>query len=128
MVFADTPQTFEVENQIDYGTKRGTEIYNQGCAPLDDKSLIDSFNMTPDQTVIFIEALQRHCTKMGWNTGTKNITSFCNKDNITVDIIDEAALRTACEHFCSPAGADSRSRAKQHNTMMSISPCKITHS
>jgi hypothetical protein len=86
-VFADTPQTLEVENLIDYGMKRGAEIYKQGCAPLDDKSLTDGFNMTPDQTVTFIEALQRRCTEMGWNTGTKNITSFRNKDNVTIDII-----------------------------------------
>ena len=89
----------EVKNLINYGMKRGTEIYKQGCAPLDDKSLTDGFNMTPDQTVTFIEALQRHCNEMGWNAGTKNITSFCNKDNVTADIIksygqiDEATLQ-----------------------------------
>ncbi len=68
MVFTDTPQ--------DYGTKRGAEIYKQGYAPLDDKSLTDGFNMTPDKTVTFIEALQRRCTEMGWNTSTKNITGI----------------------------------------------------
>ncbi len=63
---------------------------------------------------------------MGRNTGTKNITSFRNKDNVTVDIIksygqiDEATLRAACDSFCSPAGADSRSQLKHNNTMMSI--------
>ena len=36
VIFADTPQTLEVENLIDYGTKRGNEIFKQGCAPLDD--------------------------------------------------------------------------------------------
>ena len=59
VVFADTPQTLEVENLIDYRTKSRTEIYKQGCAPFDDKSLTNGFNMTPDQTVTFIEALQR---------------------------------------------------------------------
>ena len=87
VVFANTPQTLEVENLINYGSKREAEIYKQGCAPLDDKSLTDGFNMSPDQTVTFIEALQRRCTKTGWNAGTKNITSFLNKDNVTVDII-----------------------------------------
>ena len=126
VVFAETPQTLEVENLIDYGSKRGAEIYRQGCAPLDDKSLTDGFNMTPDQTITFIEALQRRCTEMGWNSGTKNITSFQNKDNVTIDIIksygqiDEATLRSACERFCSAAGADSRTRARQNNTMMSV--------
>jgi hypothetical protein len=126
VIFADTPQTLEVENLIDYGIKRGTEIFKQGCAPHDDKSLTNGFNMIPDQTVIFVEALQRQCTEMGWNSGTTNITSFQNKDNVAVNIIknygqiDEATLRTACKHFCSAAGADSRTRAKQNNTMMSI--------
>jgi hypothetical protein len=130
VIFADTPQTLEVENLIDYGTKRGTEIYKQGCAQLDDKSLTDGFNMTPDQTNTFIEALQRRC-KMGWNSGTKNITSFLNKDNVTVDIIknygqiDEATLCTACKRFCLAARADSRTRAKQNNTMMSICLAKL---
>jgi hypothetical protein len=82
--------------------------------------------MMPNQTVAFIKALQRRCTEMGWNSGTKNITSFQNKDNVTIDIIkqygqiDESTLRTACERFCSAAGADFRTRAKQNNTMMSI--------
>jgi hypothetical protein len=136
VIFADTPQTLEVENLIDYGTKGGTEIFKQGCAPLDDKSLTDGFNMTPDQTVIFVKALQRQCSEMGWNSGTKNITSFQNKDNVTVDIIknygqiDEATLRTTCECFCSAARANSRRRAKskaeQHND--EHLPSQIAHS
>ncbi len=117
----------EVKNLINYGMRRGTEIYKQRCAPLNNKSLTDSFNMTPDHTVTFIEALQRHCTEMGWNAGTKNIMSFRNKDNVTVNIIksygqfDEATLRATCEHFCSPV-----SEAKQHND--EHLPSKVTHS
>jgi hypothetical protein len=126
VVFADTPQTLEVENLTDYGTKRGAEIYRQGCAPDDDKSLTDRFNMTPDQVVTFIEAFQRHCTEMGWNTGNKNITSFTNRDGNTIDIIknygqiNKATLCTSCECFCLAAGANSRTRAKQNNMTMSI--------
>jgi hypothetical protein len=126
IVFADTPQSLDVENLIDYGTKRGSEIFKQGCAALDDKSLTDGFNMSMDQVVIFVEALQRRCKEMGWDKGSRNITSFLNRDGVAVDIIknygqvDEASLRTACERFCSTAGVDSQTRAKQNNTMMSI--------
>ena len=126
VLFADTPQTLDVENLIDYGTKRGTEIFKQGCSALDDKSLTEGFNMTPDQTVIFVEALERRCKEMGWNQGTKNITKFTNRDGLTVDLIknygqvDEATLRASCERFCAANGADSQTRAKQNNTMMSI--------
>ncbi len=120
VIFADTPQMLEVENLIDYGTKRGAEIYMQGCAPLDDKSLTERFNMTPDQVVTFSEAFQCRCTVMGWNTRNKNITSFTKRDGNIINIIknygqiDEATLRTACECFCSAAEADSRMRAKQN--------------
>ncbi len=87
VVFANTLQTLEAKNLIDYGTKRGAEIYRKGCAPLDDKSLTDGFNMTPNQVVTFIKAFQRRCTEMGWNTRNKNITSFTNRDGNTIDII-----------------------------------------
>jgi hypothetical protein len=126
VVFANTPQTLEVKNLINYSTKRGAEIYRQGCAPLDDKSLTDGFNMIPNQVITFIEAFQRHCTGMGWNTRNKNITSFTNRDGNTIDIIknygkiNKATLCTACERFCLAEGANSRTRAKQNNTMMSI--------
>jgi hypothetical protein len=126
VVFADTPQTLEVENLINYGTKRGAEIYRQGCAPLNDKSLTNGFNMTPDQVVTFIEAFQRCCTEMGWNTENRNITSFTNRDGNTIDIIKNygqiniATLCTTCERFCLAAGATSRTRTKQNNKMMSI--------
>ncbi len=58
VMFAETPQTMEVNNLINYSMKRGAEIYKQGCAPLNDKSLTKGFNMTPDQTVTFVKAFQ----------------------------------------------------------------------
>jgi len=53
VVFADTPQTLGAEDLIDYSTKRGSDIYKQGIAPLDDKALTDGFAMTTNQTVVF---------------------------------------------------------------------------
>jgi hypothetical protein len=126
VVFAETPQTMEVDNLIDNSMKRGAEIYKQGCAPLDNKSLTKGFNMTPNQTVTFIEAFQQRSTKMGWNAGTKGITSFANRDNNIINIIksysriDEVTLRTACEHFCKSGEANAKSGARQNNTMMGI--------
>jgi len=71
VVFADTPQTLNAEDLIDYSSKRGMEIYKQGIAPLDDKSLTDGFNMTPGETVVFTKAFLSHATAMGWN-GTRD--------------------------------------------------------
>ena len=53
VVFADTPQTLGAEDLIEYSSKRGSEIYKQGIAALDDKSLTGGFNMTAIQTVVF---------------------------------------------------------------------------
>ncbi len=51
VVFADTPQMLGAKDLIDYLSKRGSDIYKQGIAPLDDKALTDGFNTTAGQTV-----------------------------------------------------------------------------
>jgi hypothetical protein len=103
VVFADTPQMLGIDDLIDYLTKRGQLIYDHGCAALDDKALTDGFNMIPNKTVIFVKAFQRQADSMGWKKGTKQITTFTNRDQKSIDIIknygqiDEAMLKTACE-------------------------------
>jgi hypothetical protein len=113
---------------IDYSSKVGSDICKQGIAPLDDKSLTDGFNMTANQTVVFTEAFLNRATAMGWNKGSKQITTFTNSSGsgVAVDIIksygkiDKATLKTACERFCKAGEADAESRTKQNNTMMSM--------
>jgi hypothetical protein len=113
VVFADTPQTLGVDNLIDYSTKLGKGIYNHGCGALDDKAFTNGFNMIPNKTVVFVEALQCHADSMGWTKGTKQITTFTNRDGKSINIIknhgqiDEAMLKTACEQFCKAGEADS---------------------
>ena len=126
VLFAETPQTLGVDDLIDYSTKRGKDIYNQGCEALDDKALTNGFNMTPNETVVFIEALERKADSMGWSKGTKQITKFTNRAGVNIDIIknygqiDMATLKTACERFCKAGEADSTTRARQNNKMMSM--------
>jgi hypothetical protein len=126
VVFPDTPQTLGAEDLINYLSKRGSDIYKQGIAPLDDKALTDGFNMTANQTVVFTEAFLNRASAMGWNKGSKQITTFTNSSCVAVDIIksygqiDEATLKTACERFCKAGEADAQSRANQNNTMMSM--------
>jgi hypothetical protein len=125
VVFADTPQTLGVDDLIDYSTKRGQLIYEQGCKELDDKALTSGFNMIPNETVVFVEAFQCHADTMGWTKGTKQITTFTNRDGKSIDIIknysqiNETMLKTTCEQFCKAGEIDSQSCAKQNNTMMS---------
>jgi hypothetical protein len=126
VVFMDMPQTLGAEDLIDYLSKQGSEIYKQGIAPLDDKSHTNGFNMTANQTVVFTEAFLSRATAMGWNKGSKQITTFTNSSGVSIDIIkiygqiNEATLKTACERFCKVREADVESRAKQNNTMMSM--------
>jgi hypothetical protein len=125
VVFADMPQTLGVDNLINHLTKLGKDIYNHGCGALDDKALTNGFNMIPNKTVVFLEALQRHANSMGWTKGTKQITTFTNRNRKSINIIknygriNEAMLKTACEQFCKVGEADSQTCAKQNNTMMS---------
>jgi hypothetical protein len=126
VVFADTPQMLGADDLIDYSTKQGSTIFEQGCKPLDDKALTNGFAMAPNQTVIFVEAFHRRATTMGWNQGTRQITSFANNTGRQINIIkcygqiDKATLKFACERFCKPEEVNSQTRAKQYDTMMSI--------
>jgi hypothetical protein len=65
MVFADTPQTLGANDLINYLTKWWSTIFKQGCKPLDDKALTDSFAMTPNQTVIFVKVFHHCAMTMG---------------------------------------------------------------
>jgi hypothetical protein len=120
------PQTLGVNDLIDYSMKRGKDIYNQGCNALDNKAPTNGFNMTPNKTVVFIEALERKADSMSWSKGTKQITKFTNRDGVNIYIIKNygqnsmATLKTACERFCKAGEVDSATRARQNNKMMSM--------
>jgi hypothetical protein len=125
VAFAVMPQMLGIDDLIDYLTKRGQLIYNQGCKALDNKALTNGFIMIPNKTVVFVEAFQHHANAMGWTKGTKQIRTFINCDEKSIDIIknygqiNEATLKTACEQLCKAGEIDSQSCAKQNNTMMS---------
>jgi hypothetical protein len=126
IVFADTPQSLYADDLIDYSMKRESSIYEQGCKTLDDKALTNDFGMTSNQTVVFVESLTRRATAMGWNTGSKQITTFTNRSGKAVYIIkeygqiDEVTLKTACERFCKAGEVDAESQAKQNNGMLAV--------
>jgi hypothetical protein len=126
ITFADTPKTLNANDLLDYLTKRGSSIYEQGCKALDNKALAAGFGTTTDQRVVFVEAVSRRATAMGWNKGTKQITTFANRGGTAVDLIkcygqiNKASLKIACKRFCKAGKVDAESYAKQNNTMMAI--------
>jgi hypothetical protein len=131
VVFADMPQMLGTKDLINYSTKRGSTIFEQGCKALDNKALTNGFAMTPNQTVIFVEVFHHRATTMGWNQGSRQITLFANSAGCQVNIIksygriDKATLKSACARFCKPGGVDSQTCAKQNNTMMSVCLAKL---
>jgi hypothetical protein len=126
VVFADMPQTLDTNSLIEYSTKRGSAIFKKGGKALDNKALTDGFAMTPNQTVIFVEAFHCRVTAMGWYQSTRQITSSTNSAGRQVDIIknygqiNKATLKTACERLCKPGQLDAQNCAKQNKIMMSI--------
>jgi hypothetical protein len=126
VTFADRPQTLNVDDLLDYSTKRGSSIYEQGCKALDNKALAGSFGMTTDHTVVFVKVVSSCAIAMGWNKGTKQITTFPNRSGTLVDLIkcygqiNEVTLKIACKRFCKAGEVDAKSHAKQNNTMMAI--------
>jgi hypothetical protein len=126
VVFADMPQMLGANDLINYLMKGGSAIFKQGCKALNNKALADGFVMTPDQTVVFVEAFHHRATMTGWNQGARQITTLTNSAGRQVNIIksygqiNKATLKTACERFCNPGEPDSQTRPKQNNTMVSI--------
>jgi hypothetical protein len=106
---------------LDYSTKRGSSIYEQGCKALDNKALAGGIGITTDQTVVFIEAVSCRATAMGWNKGTKQITTFANRGGTLVHLIkcygqiNEATLKIASRDF-----------ARQVRRMPKVMPSRTT--
>jgi hypothetical protein len=125
VTFVDTPQTLNADDLLDYSTKRGSSIYEQGCKALDDKALAGGFGMTPDQTVVFVEAVSHPIAAIGWTQGTKQITTFANRGGTPVDLIkchrqiDEATLKVACKRFCKAGEVDAKSPSE-------VAPCPLS--
>lgn len=119
VVYAENPGRYDVESIIDYNSRLGITIYDQGTKPLATK-----FDMTPAGLSVFLHSFQERCTEMGWSEGTKNITKFTNSNGQVIDLrtqfgqCDALTMKTQCERFCKPGGADYGTRATQNNHMM----------
>jgi len=117
VAFATSPGVAAVEELIDYTTKHGTNLYEQGT-----KALGTPFSMKASQVVIFKKELQDRASMMGWDKGTQNILKFTNKDGRQISLIaeygqiDAETLKAACQTFIT--GINSDKRAAQNNEQM----------
>ena len=94
-------------------------IYKEGCS-----ALTSTFNMKSSSTEVYITKVQAKCTKMGWLTGTQQITHFINADGATINAINQngqiniTLLRTKCKTFCKVGGVQFEQQVHQNNMMM----------
>jgi hypothetical protein len=120
VTFAATLVMVNHQDLINYSTKVGTTIYNEGC-----EKLTTEFDMKSSGTVVYTTELQAKCIKMGWHMGTQQIINFTNAARSTINIVHQyvqinaAMLQAQCEVFCKSTGALFQARARLNNTMMS---------
>jgi hypothetical protein len=120
VTFAATPAVVNHQDLIDYTTKLGTMIYDEGC-----KKLTTEFDMKSSGTVVYTTKLQAKYVKIGWHMSTQQSINFTNATGSTINIvhqygqIDAAMLQAQCKVFCKSTGALFQARARQNNTMMS---------
>jgi hypothetical protein len=72
------------QDLINYLTKVGTTIYNEGC-----KKLTTEFDMKSSGTVVYPTKLQAKCIKMGWHMGIQQIITFANVTGSTINIVHQ---------------------------------------
>jgi hypothetical protein len=80
--------------------------------------------MTTDKTVVFVGAVSCCAIAIGWNKGTKQITTFANCGGTPVDLIkcygqmNKATLKIACKRFCKAGEVDAKCCANITNPNM----------
>eukprot|EP00804_Cyclotella_cryptica_P030718 CCRYP_009136-RA/>CCRYP_009136-RA protein AED:0.27 eAED:0.27 QI:0/-1/0/1/-1/1/1/0/399 len=117
VAFTTSPGVAAVEELIDYTTKHGVNLYEQGT-----KAFRTPFSMKASQVVIFEKELQDGASMMGWDNGAQNILKFTNKDSRQISLIaeygqiDAEILKAACQPFIT--GINSDKQAAQNNEQM----------
>ncbi len=81
VTFAAPPAMVNHQDLIDYTTKVGTMIYDEGC-----EKLTTEFDMMSSGTIVYTTVLQAKCVKMGWHMGTQQIINFTNTAGSTITL------------------------------------------
>jgi hypothetical protein len=80
--FATTPGTLTVADIIDYSTRTGIALYEQGIKSLDEDE--EKFNLQNEKAPAFIRDVELRVEKMGWDHNVQGITTYL-VDNERVD-------------------------------------------
>jgi hypothetical protein len=116
-----------VEELVDYTTKHGANLYEQGT-----KALGTPFSMKASQVVIFEKELQDKASMMGWDKGAQNILKLTNKDGRQISLIAEygQSMPTHSKQDASPSFLPQASTqtSEQRKTMNKCGAVCITAS
>ena len=121
VTFATTPGTYSVTDLIDYSTRTGTNLYEQGT-----KSLYadeEKFGLQNEKAPAFMREVKARVKRMGWDNDTQGITTYLI-DGENVDLIENYGLipmgeiRDQSKPWYEHNGAQVNQRAAQNNAQM----------
>ena len=92
--FATTPGTHSIADIIDYSTRTGTALYEQGIKSLYEDE--ERFNLQNEKAPAFIREVKLTVEKMGWNDANQGITTY-QADGNNVDLIKNYGLISMSE-------------------------------
>lgn len=119
VTFSNTPGTFEADKLIDYSSRTGTALFQDGV-----KSLYDDetkFDLNNERVMNFIDKVKARVGKMGWNHATQGITTY-QVNGQDVDLIQNYGLielqeiQDQSKPWYEHNGAQINQRAAQNNT------------
>jgi hypothetical protein len=77
VTFATTPGTYSVTDLIDYSTRTGTNLYEQGTKSLYEDE--EKFSLQNEKAPAFMREVKARVKKMGWDNDTQGITHLPNR-------------------------------------------------
>lgn len=119
--FAATPGTHNVTNIIDYSSRTGTALYQDGTKSLYDED--EKFDLQAAKATSFIKKMQARAQKMGWDDSTQGILTY-QVDGQDIDLLEHygriemSIIRDQSKPWYETTGAKKQQRAAQNNAMM----------
>ena len=119
--FATTPGTHSIADIIDYSTRTGTALYEQGIKSLYEDE--ERFNLQNEKAPAFIREVKLRVEKMGWNDANQGITTYQvdgnNGDLIkNYGLIPMSEIATQSKPWYEHTGAKVSQHAAQNNAQM----------
>jgi hypothetical protein len=118
--FPATPGTHNVTNIIDYSTRTGTALYQEGSKSLYDED--EKFDLKNSKATSFLEKVQARAKKMGWDNATQGITTY-QVGGQPVDLlvhygrIEMSVIQDQSKPWYKTTGVQVHERAAQNNAM-----------